>query len=68
MTRKGWRIFRCDECGYDWAEPTRDRFSPSRECCPLCQVLTTPIRSLEDDKLQTDRFGNLIKADTDGSR
>ena len=29
----GMRFFKCDECGYEWKEPSRDCLSPSGEPC-----------------------------------
>jgi len=58
--RTGWRAFTCYECKYRWAEPTRDRFSPSVESCPRCSDNCVPERYWHDEELQTDKFGNLI--------
>ena len=57
--RRGWRSFTCD-CGLIWAEPTRDRLSPSGENCPKCDAWCVPIRQWHDRELKVDDFMNLI--------
>lgn len=58
--RTGWRAFTCYECKYRWAEPTRDRFSPSKECCPACREYCAPERHWPDEELKIDKWGNLL--------
>lgn len=57
--RRGWRSFVC-ECGLKWAEPTRDRLSPSGENCPRCNGWCVPDREWPDRELQVDEFMNLV--------
>jgi len=57
--RHGWRKFEC-ECGYKWAEATRDRFSPSGEDCSKCGDWCVPCESWEDPALKVDSCGNLV--------
>lgn len=33
MSRAGWITYKCDECGTEWTELTRDALSPSGETC-----------------------------------
>lgn len=58
IMRCGWRSFTCI-CGQVWAEPTRDRHSPSGECCPKCNDWCVPERQWADKELVIDSFGNL---------
>lgn len=57
--RRGWRSFVC-ECGLKWAEPTRDRLSPSGESCPKCNETCHPDRCWPDPELEVDQFANLV--------
>ena len=58
--RTGWRAFTCYECKFRWAEPTRDRFSPSGNECPICNGIRVPERHWHDEELKIDNLGNLI--------
>jgi len=58
-TRKGWRSFKCPECGNQWEWPSRDRFSPSGEDCLQCGEWVFPFANREDEALETDDYGNL---------
>lgn len=58
--RQGWRFFKCEECGYNWKETTRDHFSPSGECCPKCCGWCFPYHREYDSSLSVDHMGNLL--------
>lgn len=61
--RRGWRRFKCDDCGLAWRSPSRDRFSPSVEACPRCHMDAQPHDSVVDTSLKVDALGNLSQAD-----
>ena len=63
--RRGWRAFKCEQCGLVFALPTRDHASQSVEDCPVCRANIAscemqPIRSLPDPELKVDAHGNLL--------
>jgi hypothetical protein len=60
--RRGWRAFRCDECGHEWEWPSRDRHSPSGEDCPKCHEWVFPHANRPDESLPCDSMGNLLVA------
>lgn len=68
MSRKvmrGWRYFKCDDCGTHWRESCRDHATPSGSVCPnyMCDGRlfggVGPYDSKEDASLETDGHGNL---------
>jgi hypothetical protein len=73
--RAGWRYFDCEECGQQWWETTRDRFSPSGTDCACCNAWVRPSDQKDDPQVLTDANGNVwnyevltIKAGVDSSR
>lgn len=65
--RRGWRHFRCQECGHQWKWPSRDAFSPSGENCPRCHEWIHPHQSEVDATILCDKMGNLtVPWDWDG--
>lgn len=61
-SRKGWREFKCSECGMHWKIATRDCSSPSMEICPnrKCESQgEPPINNWVDENLSVDEMGNL---------
>lgn len=60
IIRRGWRKFRCDECGHVWEWATRDRLSPSGENCPECGDQCFPYENREDASIPADNMGNIM--------
>lgn len=58
--RRGWRHFKCDECGVAWRAPSRDCFSPSGDGCVRCSEWVHPFDCQVDLGLEVDSSGNLI--------
>lgn len=56
----GWTYYRCEDCGNQWAEKSRECRSPSRSICENCYKFSHPcghemhlewiIQALEDQK------------------
>lgn len=55
----GWRYFDCDECGQQWWETTRDRFSPSGTDCACCNAWVQPSGRKDEPQVPTDANGNV---------
>lgn len=51
--RPGIRYFKCDDCGHEWLEPSRDVSSPSGDDCKECGVWcgARPASTEEFDRL-----------------
>jgi hypothetical protein len=58
-TRAGWRYFDCEDCGHQWWETTRDRFSPSGTDCTCCNAWVYPSDRKDDPQVLTDANGNV---------
>jgi hypothetical protein len=61
QTRAGWRLFRCDECGQQWQETSRDIYSPSGVDCACCGAWVSPHNRMSNPAVETDDMGNVIK-------
>lgn len=62
MNKAGWKHYKCNECGIEWSENTRDYESSSIGCCIDC--ISEDINIIgrhSDDSLKTDKSGNLYK-------
>lgn len=63
--RAGWRYFKCEDCGAHWKEQCRDHATPSQSECInyFCESRefggVEPYHSEPDEKIMTDKFGNL---------
>lgn len=57
--RRGWRVFRCPDCGHWWEEASRDALSPSGDGCPMCYAWVEPSESRLDPSLAVDASFNL---------
>lgn len=60
-SRTGWRYFKCEVCDYAWREASRDAMSPSSEPCPRCDDDIRPYYGELDDRIATDKFGNITE-------
>ena len=58
--RAGWRLFRCDDCGQQWQETTRDIYSPSGVDCGCCGAWVRPFSYSQSPPVETDDMGNVI--------
>jgi hypothetical protein len=61
QTRAGWRLFRCDECGQQWMETSRDIYSPSGVDCACCGAWVSPYDRTHNPAFGIDKMGNVIK-------
>jgi hypothetical protein len=60
LSRSGWRLFKCDECGEQWKTTSRDIYSPSGEDCGCCGAWVHPFSRSQDPPVVTDGMGNVI--------
>jgi hypothetical protein len=67
-SRAGWRYFDCEECGQQWWETTRDRFSPSGVDCGCCNEWVRPSDRKDEPKVSTDSHGNILKHEVETIR
>ena len=56
---RGWRTFRCDECGRHYEVATRDAMSASGDTCPECSDVNFPTGYRIDAEQPCDDYGNL---------
>lgn len=67
IMRQGYRYFTCFNCeenknlDYNFKTVSRDVFSPSKECCPLCNFDADYQYGEVDETVKVNKFGNLIK-------
>lgn len=57
---RGWRYFRCEECGTSWNYVTRDHSSPSCETCPVCVADVHPFDSEADGNISMNNMGEPV--------
>jgi hypothetical protein len=63
----GYRYFKCEECGHEWREPSRDCTSMSgepcsnEECTDIFCSLIMPHKIEPHYEWPTDPFGNLLR-------
>jgi DNA-directed RNA polymerase subunit RPC12/RpoP len=63
MPVAGYRFFRCDECGHEFKERTRDHMTASLETCPECNNECFPHAREPHPEWPVTSSGNLIGAD-----
>lgn len=59
--RAGWRLFRCEDCGQQWQETSRDIYSPSGVDCACCGAWVSPFSRSASPLVETDDMGNVIE-------
>lgn len=57
----GYRFFKCDTCGNEWRERSRDCETMSISDCIGCGSLVTPVDYEAHPEWPTDKFGNLVE-------
>lgn len=57
----GWTYYRCEDCGNQWAEKSRDCCSPSGSSCENCYEFSHPCGREMHLEWEVDGAKNLIR-------
>lgn len=57
----GWTYYRCDECGFQWSEKSRDCQSLSGSSCEECGEFASPSGYETHFEWHVDSHKNLLK-------